>query len=385
MGGGVRDALLGQPVHDWDLEVFGLEADDLATVLARVGRVDAVGKAFGVLKVRPRGHRGLDIDVSLPRRDSKVGPGHRGILAQGDPHLDPTEAARRRDLTVNAMAVVLPEGHLFDPFGGQRDLQARVLRAVDPTTFLDDPLRALRAARFAAQLGFQATDDLIALAASAELGELPPERIFTELQRLLTEGSRPDLGWAFLRSADLDVRLFPACARPPGLPETFLRCLPERDAIDIPGRRLLFMLAIWLHPSPPPAWLDAFDRLGLHKWGAYPARRKAEALVGTPEAPIASDADLRRLSTRCEAGLWLGVRAAWDPSGPWADALTRCRMLGVAHEAPAPVLLGRHLTGRVPPGPAMGMLLERAYGAQLHGDIVTLDDALAWLDRSLSP
>lgn len=142
------------------------------------------------------------------------------------------------------------------------------------------------------------------------------------------------------------------------------------------------MLALWLTPSPAASWTDAFDRLGLHKWGAYAVRRHAEALVGTAEFPTASDADLRRLSARCEAGLWLATRAAWDPSGPWAAALERCRWLGVHHEAPEPVLQGRHLKGRMMPGPAMGKVLEAAYEAQLNGDIVTLDDALAWVERS---
>ncbi|HXB53881.1 MAG TPA: hypothetical protein VN461_03795, partial [Vicinamibacteria bacterium] len=103
VGGVVRDALLGLPVKDFDLEVYGLAADELERVLASAGRVDTVGQAFTVYKLS--GLPGLEaaVDVSIPRRDSKVGPGHRGIAVMGDPGLSVEEASRRRDFTINAL------------------------------------------------------------------------------------------------------------------------------------------------------------------------------------------------------------------------------------------------------------------------------------------
>ena len=96
VGGGVRDALLGREAKDQDVEVYGLPSDELASLLRRTGKVDEVGRSFGVFKWTPPGED--TIDVSLPRTDSKLGPGHRGIAVHGDPFLDVVEASRRRDL-----------------------------------------------------------------------------------------------------------------------------------------------------------------------------------------------------------------------------------------------------------------------------------------------
>jgi len=145
VGGAVRDALLGLPHKDLDVEVFGLPLPRLKETLARAGRVDAVGEAFTVFKVSGLAGAQGAVDVSLPRRDSKAGPGHRGIAVRGDPDLTLEEAGRRRDFTINAILYDPFARVLVDPFRGQADLEARVLRAVDAATFGEDPLRALRA------------------------------------------------------------------------------------------------------------------------------------------------------------------------------------------------------------------------------------------------
>lgn len=206
VGGAVRDALLGLPVVDYDVEVFGLGLEELERVLAAHGAVDAVGEAFTVLKVS--GLEGLPgaVDVSLPRRDSKSGPGHRGIAVVGDPGLPLAEAARRRDFTVNALLYDPFCGEVADPFGGRDDLRAGVLRAVDAGTFGDDPLRALRAVQLAARFSLSVEPATAALCAAMPLGELPAERIFGEMEKLLLKAQRPSLGlrllrdWGLLRS-----------------------------------------------------------------------------------------------------------------------------------------------------------------------------------------
>ena len=131
VGGAVRDELLGLPIKDYDVEVFGLPPGPPGAVAGGHGRVDAVGQAFRVYKLS--GVEGVEgaLDVALPRRDSKVGPGHRGIAVEGDPALPVEEAARRRDFTMNAMLLDPTTGEILDPWGGRRDLEARVLRAVD--------------------------------------------------------------------------------------------------------------------------------------------------------------------------------------------------------------------------------------------------------------
>ena len=206
VGGAVRDGLLGVPVKDLDIEVFGLDLPRLEAELRSFGKVLAVGRAFGVLRIG-----GLDVDFSLPRRDSKTAAGHRGFDVELDPSLPFPEAARRRDLTVNSMGVDLRTGALLDPHGGQRDLAAGMLRATDPNLFGEDPLRGLRVAQFCARLEMQATPELIALCSALDLSELPGERLWGEFRKLLCKSARPSLGLSFLRDARL-LRFFPELA-----------------------------------------------------------------------------------------------------------------------------------------------------------------------------
>src|SRR4051812_48432141 len=150
VGGFVRDQLMATAEPEppakanVDLEVFGLSADRLRPLLESFGRVEAVGESFQVYKLG-------DVDVSLPRRDSKAGRGHRGFVVTGDPDMSIEEAARRRDFTVNAMSWDPLTDQYFDPFSGRTDLERRVLRMVDARTFAEDSLRVLRAVQFAAR------------------------------------------------------------------------------------------------------------------------------------------------------------------------------------------------------------------------------------------
>ena len=199
VGGAVRDALLGLPVKDFDVEVFGLGDDGLRKALQSVGRLDVVGAAFAVYKVSGLAGVAGAVDVSLPRRDSKVGPGHRGIAATGGPDLPVREAARRRDFTMNALLLEPFTGEVLDPWGGRADLEARVLRAVDAETFGEDPLRALRAVQLAARFELTVDPATARLCASMPLHELPRERVFGEIEKLLLKARRPSQGLALMR------------------------------------------------------------------------------------------------------------------------------------------------------------------------------------------
>ncbi len=202
VGGWVRDHLLGAESKDFDVEVYGLPLLELEDVLSRFGEVIAVGKSFGVLRVK-----GLDCDIAVPRRDSKIGRGHRGFIAELDPSLEYAEAARRRDLTINSMAFDPLSGEVLDPLGGREDLAKRVLRAADPERFGEDPLRALRVAQFRARLEMEPDPELRAICSRTDLSELPGERIREELKKLL-KARRPSIGFEFLRETSL-LRFFP--------------------------------------------------------------------------------------------------------------------------------------------------------------------------------
>jgi tRNA nucleotidyltransferase (CCA-adding enzyme) len=383
VGGSVRDHLLGAPVKDWDLEVFGLDHDKLYAVLRRRGAVNTVGRSFGVLKWRPTGAPDLEVDVSIPRRDSKVGPGHRGIAVEGDPAMSTREAARRRDLTINAISWDLAEGRYEDPCSGLADLEAGVLRAVDIGTFLEDPLRALRVVQFAARLGFRPDPPLIALCAEAPLDELPAERISGEWGKLLLKGRELTLGFAVARETHVLQRVFPWAADL-NTDSIVQRAVPIRDQVEGEGRRWALMLGAWLHPAPPLDVEHVLDRLGLFTVRGYAVRDRLREALAAQASSIDTDAALRHLSTASELDLTLHLRALITDQ-PTDAARANAEALGILRAPPPPILLGRHLRSIVEPGPAMGVLLAQVYQAQLDGEVIDLDQAKAWVQRRISP
>ena len=200
VGGSVRDRVLGVPARgDLDIELFGLDEQAARRVLACFGEVLGVGRAFGVLRVK-----GLDVDFSLPRASS-TGSGARGDLRLADPELAFEQAARRRDLTINAMALDPLRGEILDPLGGRADLQRCCLRAADAGLFAEDPLRGLRVARF----GMQPDAQLLALCRGLDLSALAPQRLFEEWRKLLLQPEHPGVALELLARTDL-LRFFPA-------------------------------------------------------------------------------------------------------------------------------------------------------------------------------
>jgi tRNA nucleotidyltransferase (CCA-adding enzyme) len=203
VGGWVRDRLRGHPSKDVDIEIFGVPEERLLSLLTPLGRVEPVGQSFPVYKViDPAGERGA-IDVALPRRESKHGRGHKGFEVRGDPFMSIADAARRRDFTVNAIAWDPLTGDYEDPFDGRSDIGRRILRAVDPVTFGDDSLRVLRAVQFAARFEFMLHDDTAALCQRIPLDDLPAERVWGELEKLLLQAERPSIGFGL--ALDLGV------------------------------------------------------------------------------------------------------------------------------------------------------------------------------------
>src|SRR5712692_9969835 len=144
VGGAVRDALLGLRPKDFDFEVYGIAYDKLAGLLVHLGRIDLVGKSFGVVKLASGG---ASYDFSVPRRDNKIGLHHRDFRATFDENITPREAASRRDFTINAMAWDPLTGEVLDFFHGREDLKSRTLRATSEA-FAEDPLRVLRGMQF---------------------------------------------------------------------------------------------------------------------------------------------------------------------------------------------------------------------------------------------
>lgn len=194
VGGCVRDILLGIIPKDFDLEVYHLTPSRIESLIAKFGKVSEIGKAFSVYKVVFAS--GVGVEISLPRRDSKSGAGHKGFKVTADPYMSIKEAARRRDFTINAILLDPLTSTIYDTFGGIKDLKESRLRVVDEKRFCDDPLRVLRAIQFIARFKLQMepkSADVIRKMLP-HLKELPAERILEEWKKLLLLAEEPSLG-----------------------------------------------------------------------------------------------------------------------------------------------------------------------------------------------
>ncbi len=194
VGGCVRDMLLDIEPKDFDIEVYGLDPEALRSVAAEFGEVIEVGKAFGILKLRIGG--GLEIDLGIPRSDSKIANGHKGFDIHVDPSMSPNDAARRRDFTMNAIMMDPLTDEMIDPTNGKADLEKRILRVVDPVLFGDDPLRVLRALQFVARFDLVVDSESMNIikASVPSLKELSPERLRDEWRKLLVLAEKPSIG-----------------------------------------------------------------------------------------------------------------------------------------------------------------------------------------------
>jgi tRNA nucleotidyltransferase (CCA-adding enzyme) len=441
VGGWVRDYLIGIESKDFDIEVYGLEPARLRSLLESMATVNTVGEQFSVYKLvfydRSRsaassGDR-FEIDVSLPRRESKSGRGHRGFVIQGDPGMTIEEAARRRDFTINAILYDPLVDEIIDPFGGARDIEQRILRAVDPDTFIEDSLRVLRAVQFAARYEMTIDPRTIALCRTIDLSDLPHERIWGEIEKLLLLARRPSLGLdAALELGVLD-KLFPEIRALVGCPQD-PRSHPEGDAFthtrlaldeaakllgDLPkSKSITVMLATLCHDLGKPLVtrvengsvlapehdkagegpaLSIMERLGVYTLVGFDVRAETIALVKQHLTPrkfydsgeLTTDGDFRRLALRVDIDLLYRVDKACALSrGPASAAhkqdwfIERARRVGVEHGPPARLLLGRHLLQEgFEPGPHLGRLLDEVYELQLDGKVRTLDEAIAAVHR----
>lgn len=193
VGGAVRDMLIGKKVKDIDIEVFGIKPALLKEILSTRFKLDLVGLSFGVIKLHH-----LDIDISMPRRETKRGIGHKGFDIESDPDLSVQEAASRRDFTINAIYYNPIKNEIIDPYNGKMDLEAKILRHVSEK-FVEDPLRVLRGMQFIARFDLAVAPETIEICKSMTPEDLPPERLLEEWKKLLLKGERISAGLNFLR------------------------------------------------------------------------------------------------------------------------------------------------------------------------------------------
>jgi tRNA nucleotidyltransferase (CCA-adding enzyme) len=426
VGGCVRDALLGQDSKDVDMEVYGLNAEQVEACLSGSFKLDTVGRAFGVFILK-----GLNIDLALPRRESRTGPKHNDFKVEGDPGMSPDEAPSRRDFTINAIAHDPLTGEWIDPYEGRADLRARRLRHVSPA-FIEDPLRVLRGMQFVARFDLVADPTTIELCARLNPNHLPLERLWEEWKKLLLKGKRIRAGLEFLK----------ACGWLPHFPElaALVDCPqdpewhPEGDVwthtghcLDAyAGQRtgdewedLIVGLAVLCHDfgKPETTFTDTDGRIrsprhdikGLPPTKAFLQRLTRQKKIIEGVLPLvehhmrplalyrdgAGTSAIRRLAARVRRVDRL-VRVAYAdkcgrppilpdafPEGKWL--LESTRKLDIESKAPRPLMLGRHLMEiGAKPGRQFGEILDEAYEAQLDGTFSDVDGGLEFLRQKLS-
>ncbi len=428
VGGCVRDGLMGSEPKDWDLEIYGIEPQKLKEILDSFGKVDAVGEAFTVYKI------GQDLDVALPRRERKVGRGHKGFVVEGDAQMSFEEAAKRRDFTINAILQDALTGEIVDVFGGREDIKNKVLRVVSKETFAEDSLRVLRGAQFAARFEFDIDAETAEICRQIDLTDLPKERIWGEIEKLLLKSPKPSIGLQWLYDLGVVEQLFPEMKALVGVPQE-KEWHPEGDVDvhtllvvdraaemidDLPyAKKVTVMLGALCHDFGKPATTKFFDgrwrshahdeagvepsvsfldRLGIYTLDGYDVRGQIIQLVRYHLKPgefykaRPGDGAFRRLARKVEPDLLyrvaradtLGRNAGWIPREQWFDAvpqewfMERARELAVEIEAPRPILLGRHLIELgLTPSPDFKKILDAVYEMQLDGRIVSLDEAIA--------
>lgn len=247
VGGAVRDRLLGldTAAPDTDYLVRGIPPEDLERILSKHGRVQLVGKSFGVYKFTPdrempgpgelldsseaeetaksgrtiKSGETQTVDIAYPRKEASTGPGHRDFRVQFDWTLPVEADLERRDFTINAIARNMRDGAIVDPLHGADDLEKKRLRMVFPEAFEEDALRILRGARFMARFGLsvEAGTHEAMKRGVPYLKELSPERIQEEFTKLLTQCAKPSTGFELLQAVGALEVVFPELDRCAGV------------------------------------------------------------------------------------------------------------------------------------------------------------------------
>lgn len=378
VGGTVRDCMTGNEPKDYDFEVHGVSMKALARALRRDGfHVDEVGQAFGVLKVRVGGD---EVDISIPRRDSLAGAGHRGIAVETDQNMGVVEAASRRDYTFNAMMYDPKYGVLIDPFHGKQALRDGVLSHVSEA-FGEDPLRPLRGFQFAARYNMTLDPETATVCRelSARAGELPVERIRGEWSKFYEKGDYPSAGLRALKDSGWDSTI-PAFEKINGA---------AMDDARHNGGRTVMMAAVAARDMNDT---DAREFMRRTINGDDAAR--TAYLLSRTRAPEAHDRATMRVWARDlgRKGLtiedWVKRERSFASTSPEVSSESLAAFkesadrFGVYDKRPENLVSGDdvlNLFSDRAAGPWVGAMLKSAESAQDRAEFLTHEDGLNWL------
>lgn len=424
VGGCVRDSLLGNPAKDFDIEVYGLDMDQLEEILQPRWRTITVGRSFGVLKIK-----GFDIDISIPRTESRFGPRHTDFIVQGDPGLSIAQAASRRDFTLNTIYWDPLTLTLEDPCGGIDDLRQGLLRHTSEK-FAEDPLRVLRAMQFIARFELQATAATVEMCRTLSPQHLSAERQLAEWEKLILQGKRPSAGLSFLRQVGWTIHypelhaLIDCPQDPQWHPEGdvwthTLHCVDAFAARRI-GNRDEDRIVGWgvlCHDlgKPLTTFADTDHRIrspkheeaGVQPTEAFLGRMCREHKLLEAVIPLvrdhlkpfdlyrdqSSDGAVRRLARRVGRIDRLIRVAEADSAGrpplesdpaPFRWLEDKARQLAIGDQKPHPLIKGRHLVQLgLAPGKSFTPLLDQCYEAQLDGAFSTEEEGIRYLKTLL--
>ncbi len=393
-GGAVRDSLLKIATKDLDFEVYNISIDSLMSTLAEFGRVDAVGRSFGVIKLWI--NQGKELDFSLPRRESKIGLGHKGFLVSPDSSMTYQEACARRDFTINAMLMNPTDGTILDFFNGKDDLDKRILRHTSDH-FIEDPLRPLRAVQLAARFGLSVDPDTAELCASMvdEALHLPIDRIRSEFEKWVLRSSVPsvglktlvEIGWysVFFNKEKPDEEQLNKVSQVCAIDKSAI--IADRDKLPAKDRIVLFVAALVRNLSKPSA--DRFlEKIGM----PLKSVQRVHVLISEAEqfekTGLQIDSELIRSSIRLgEESIRMLVRllsATSQNDLPIQELMYRAETLKIIDFPPEPLLQGRDLIDLgIAPGPIIGKLMREVFEAQLSNEFNTKEDAILWISSKL--
>lgn len=387
IGGYVRDSLLGIQSKDIDIELYGVSSfEQLENILQEFGSVNNVGKSFGVCKLSLKN---IDIDFTLPRRDNKIASGHKGFLVQTDDSLDFTTASSRRDFTMNAIGFDVHQHILLDSFNGRNDISKKIIRAVDLAVFGEDPLRVLRAVAFSSRLHFTLDKKLFLLCKKMcennLLKELPKERIYEEIKKILLKSSSPSLGFLLLKNLNALSLLYPLDTLNSNDFSHILKALDRLQKLSIKNKNTYLFISLCVLCSK-----FTTNEITLFLNNLTNEKKlisKIQALVQIEFQKKYTDSDLLFLATKVNIELFLlycQVIYSHRESNIFNEIKKKALRLNILHSKQKEFLQGRDIMALgIKPSKEYSEILSLAYTQQLKQEIKSPQEAISWLKKYL--
>lgn len=387
VGGFVRDFFLGTPSKDIDIELYGVESlSKVEKFLEEFGSVNIVGSSFGVCKLK---HNDLEIDFSLPRTERKLSAGHKGFSVTTHSNISFKAAALRRDFTINAIGYNTLTKEFLDPYNGIKDVQNSLLRFVKESTFIEDPLRILRAVQFSARFHLTLDTKLFVVCKKmieqGALYELSQERVFEELLKLFFKASTPSLGFKLLQRLNaqkyfsefqnLSYREFHKSMRAVDRVKKY--------QIQNNNRNTIIMLSALCYYLPEQETVSFLSKITKQK---EILRDVIELKKHTIHGSV-NNYQLYRLALYVKLDELLRLQSALFPKQKnlYLQIREQAKKLGVLEKSLKPIIQGRDLIAQgLQPSLKFRDILEMAYENQMREVFTTHKEAMLWLQELLS-